>query len=166
MLECITKNEEETKSLGRQVGLHLSAGHVVGVTGELGAGKTVFIQGVASGMGVSEPVTSPSFVLMHQYSGRCPVYHFDLYRLESSSEIQTLGIEEYLWTDGVALLEWAERAKPILFPNFLHVQLHYLDEAPADSRRVVLEDPGGRFGRLLEGMLTRCEYLRWIRLPI
>jgi len=105
----VTQSPDETVALGMRIARSLSAGDVVGFFGELGAGKTTLIKGIAVGLGVAEVVKSPSFVLITQYRGRLPVYHIDLYRLERPSDFMELELEEYFYSDGVCLVEWAER---------------------------------------------------------
>ena len=119
-----TASAEATVALGRSVGELLRPGAVVGLFGELGSGKTTFIKGCALGLGVADArlVTSPTFTLMNIYRGRCAVHHFDLYRIRTPAEFAELGHEEFFGGTGVCLVEWAERAGPLL---------------PADALRVV-----------------------------
>ena len=106
----VTNSAEETRALGEQLAERLSAGDVVTLEGELGAGKSELARGIARGLGVTETVTSPSFTILNVYeSGRVPLYHFDWYRLESEEELYELGMDEYLGGDGIAVVEWAER---------------------------------------------------------
>lgn len=118
--------EEELRRYGASVAAGLSAGAVIALTGELGAGKTTFAQAVAAGLGVREAVTSPTFTLVQEYrSGRLPFYHFDVYRLASSEDAEELGIEEYFYGDGVCVVEWAERVEALLPPDAMRVHLAY-----------------------------------------
>lgn len=121
----LCKSAAETVELGHALSSQLKAGDVVAFYGDLGAGKTTMIKGVAAGLGVAEVVKSPSFVMITEYRGRVPVYHIDLYRLGasddgpkepvmSSKECEALGFEDYLSGDGICLIEWAERAELIL----------------------------------------------------
>jgi tRNA threonylcarbamoyladenosine biosynthesis protein TsaE len=107
----LTYAPEDTAELGRKLGGLLLAGDLICLIGELGAGKTSFAQGVARGLGVEGQVRSPSFTLIHEYYGRLPLYHLDLYRLNDPSELEDLGYEEYFYGDGVALVEWADRVR-------------------------------------------------------
>ena len=113
----------ETVSLGRRLASRLVPGDVVAFYGELGSGKTTMIKGVAAGLGVEEPVRSPSFVIAAEYEGRVPVYHIDLYRLAKEGELDALGLDEYLSGDGVCLVEWAERLGDQLPERALRVSL-------------------------------------------
>lgn len=136
----ITRSAEETKSLGEELGHQLQAGDVVAFCGELGSGKTCMIQGVCQGLKVADYVTSPTFILINEYVGQLegrpiPVYHFDLYRLRDSSELEELGAEEYFYSRGICLIEWAERAGNLLPPRRWEVRLEYLS---AEERRIAL----------------------------
>lgn len=108
-----TKSAEETVALGKKVGSLLSANDVVCLTGQLGAGKTTLIQGIAEGFGVKDYVTSPTFIIINEYQGKLPFFHVDLYRLEEVNDIEDLGIEEYFDRGGVCVIEWAERLKEL-----------------------------------------------------
>lgn len=130
----ITRSPEETLALGRRLGATLGPGDVVACYGELGSGKTCFIQGVAEGVGVEGPVTSPTFILIGEYPGRLPVYHIDLYRLDSLEEILALGVEECLYGPGVTLIEWAEKVEGLLPSHAIRVRLSGLGEEPRQIR--------------------------------
>jgi tRNA threonylcarbamoyladenosine biosynthesis protein TsaE len=112
----VSKSPEETQALGRLLGQAAAPGTLVLLTGELGAGKTCFSQGVAAGLGVRDQVTSPTFLLAAEYRGRLPLYHLDLYRIESPEEAEGLDLDRFLGESGVTLVEWAERA-PSLWPE-------------------------------------------------
>ncbi|MBL7084497.1 MAG: tRNA (adenosine(37)-N6)-threonylcarbamoyltransferase complex ATPase subunit type 1 TsaE [Candidatus Omnitrophica bacterium] len=119
-----TDSPQETINLGEQLGRHLKAGDVLGLIGELGSGKTTLVKGIASGLGVKEKedISSPTFVLIKEYKGNVPLYHFDLYRLDKVNDIRYLGVDEYLFNDGVCVIEWAEKMK-MLLPDYLQVDL-------------------------------------------
>jgi len=104
----ITLSAAETLARGAQIGGRLTPGAVLVFTGNLGSGKTTLIQGICRGMDITETATSPTFTLINEYHGRLPVYHFDFYRLHSAGELADLGLEEYLYGDGVSLVEWPE----------------------------------------------------------
>lgn len=126
----ITRSDEETVELGSTLGNLLDDGDVVALVGELGSGKTWFTKGIARGLGVSPNtvVASPSFALVNEYPGRMPLFHMDVYRLESLPELLSAGIEEYLHSGGVAVLEWADRWPEILPNHTLTVELAILDD--------------------------------------
>jgi tRNA threonylcarbamoyladenosine biosynthesis protein TsaE len=124
--EWISYSAEDTFNLGRQLGATLEAGDFVAFQGDLGAGKTCCIQGIASGLGVANRslVTSPTFTLIQEYQGRLPIYHFDVYRLAQEEDLYDLGYEEYFYGEGVTLLEWAERIPHFLPDERLTLHLH------------------------------------------
>ena len=123
---------EATRELGARLGRAARPGDVLALYGDLGAGKTCFVQGVAAGLGVSEPVTSPTFILIAEYAGRLPLYHVDLYRTGSLEEIAALGLEELFDGDGVTVVEWAEKAEPILPPRAVRVRIHGVGDEPRE----------------------------------
>lgn len=127
----ITQSAADTFDHGRQYAAGLAQGDVLAFSGHLGSGKTTLIQGICQGLGVSEFVTSPTFTLINEYSGRLPVYHFDFYRLDSTAELTDLGVEEYLGGDGVCLIEWPELIEAWLPGHHTWLQLsHGVEAAP------------------------------------
>lgn len=128
---------------GARLAERLGAGAVVGCIGELGAGKTCFLQGLARGLGVTAAVTSPTFVMVNEYRGRLPVHHLDAYRAESLAEIADLGVEEMFHGEGVTLVEWADKLLPLLPAHTIIVTISGLGDEP---RRIVLEGPAEAAG--------------------
>lgn len=106
------------------------------LSGDLGSGKTCFVQGLATALGITRPVTSPTFTLVHEYQGTRPLVHVDLYRLHDSREALMLGMEEYLETEGVVAVEWAERAADIFPPDTLYLDFRILPDS--HSRRITI----------------------------
>jgi len=133
-------NPEETRALGERIGRAAQAGDVLLLSGELGAGKTLFVQGIARGLGYESPVSSKSFVILGQYAGRVTLYHADLYRLEDPEQVQELGLDE-ITADGVLAVEWPERAEWILPDERLLIRFEVTSE---DTRRLHLEPHGAR----------------------
>ncbi len=115
-------NAEETIALGRKMASLLPAGTILALTGDLGAGKTTFVQGLALGLHIHEPVQSPTFVLLNAYPN---LYHFDLYRLKSSADFTALGFEEYFYKHGITAIEWPDRIAELLPPNTIHIHFRY-----------------------------------------
>lgn len=134
-MRIITNSPQETIELGRQLGQHLKAGDILGLVGELGSGKTTLVKGIALGLGVGEKeaVASPSFVLIKEYTGRIPLFHLDLFRLDRIRDIEHLGIEEYLFDEGVCVIEWAEKLK-MLLPDYLQIDLVIKSENKREFR--------------------------------
>ncbi|MFN3975320.1 MAG: tRNA (adenosine(37)-N6)-threonylcarbamoyltransferase complex ATPase subunit type 1 TsaE [Dehalococcoidia bacterium] len=132
---------EATQEVGVILGRHAEAGDLLLLVGELGAGKTTLVQGLCRGLGVPEPARSPTFVLVHRYQGRLPVYHVDLYRIGSVAEALDLGLEELLGKEGVTVVEWAERLLPALPHDYLLVRLAWEGDG---VRRLQIEGCGQR----------------------
>jgi tRNA threonylcarbamoyladenosine biosynthesis protein TsaE len=139
-----SRSPEDTQAIGERLGARLEAGDVVACIGELGAGKTCFLQGLARGLGVQADVTSPTFVLINQYRGRLPVYHVDAYRTESLTELVDLGVEELFHGDGVAVVEWADKLLPLLPSHAITVTITGLGDEP---RQIVIEQAVSDSGR-------------------
>ena len=135
----VTRSPEETRALGERLGAGLASGTVVACIGELGAGTTCFLQGLARGLGVTSDVTSPTFVLVNHYRGRLPVFHLDAYRTEALTEVLELGLEEMMHGDGVTVIEWADKILPLLPADALMVRIRGLGEEP---RHIEVEEPG------------------------
>ena len=118
MATTISASADETIALGRTIAATLRRGDVLALCGELGAGKTHFVKGLAAGLGTPSSVTSPTFTLIHEYpGGRLPLYHFDFYRLDDADAALRIGLDEYLFGEGVCVIEWAEKFPALLPPH-------------------------------------------------
>ena len=133
--QLITQSASQTRRLGRALGETLGPGEVVAITGPLGVGKTVLAQGIADSLVIEDTVTSPTFTIMNEYSGKLPLYHLDLYRLSSSSEFISLGLEEILDGGGISIIEWGERAGEELPERTLRVVMEFTDN---DQRSITI----------------------------
>ena len=143
----MTYGPEQTQALGRALGAAARAGDVFLLAGVLGAGKTCLTQGILWGLGLDEYARSPTFVLVAEYRARLTLYHLDLYRLDSVDEVEALGLDEYLYGDGVCVVEWADKA-PGAFPTeHLSIRLEVLEE---DTRRIRLAADDERHRSLIE----------------
>lgn len=148
--EIFSESPESTFQYGMRFSRVLVPGDVVGLYGELGAGKTVFIQGLCEGLGVKEPVTSPSFVLIQEYQGKYPVYHFDFYRLESLQAIEALDLAQYFDSDGICVVEWAERAEAFFLEPYFSVRISRIKEDgkwSSQTRKIEFFSPPGRLSK-------------------
>ncbi|MFA4843497.1 MAG: tRNA (adenosine(37)-N6)-threonylcarbamoyltransferase complex ATPase subunit type 1 TsaE [Candidatus Margulisiibacteriota bacterium] len=123
-----SKSAEDTVQLGKKIGSILQPNDIIALTGQLGAGKTTLIQGIAAGIGVKDYVTSPTFIIINEYQGRLPFYHIDLYRLDEIKEVEDLGIEEYFNRGGVCVIEWAEKLGGLLPANAERITIERLSE--------------------------------------
>lgn len=134
-----TYSPEETFFLGEQIGRDARPGQVITLSGDLGAGKTVFAQGVAKGLDIGEPVNSPTFTILQVYEGgRLPLYHYDAYRIEDVEEMEETGCEDFLFGEGVCLVEWAERMEELLPPHYMGVTIEKNPEKGFDYRRITI----------------------------
>ncbi len=146
-LELTTHSPEETQRFGQKLGELASPGDIFLLTGKLGAGKTCLTQGIAKGLDIKESVLSPSFVLVRELTGRLPLYHADLYRLDKIEEISDLGLDEYLFGNGLTVIEWASKGMEVLPEEHLLIEIDYLED---DERRIRLTAKGEHYEELLE----------------
>ena len=123
-----TKSYKETILLGESIGRSLKPNDVIALSGELGAGKTTLIQGIAKGLKVENWVTSPTFTIINEFKGKTGLYHIDLYRINDIEEAEDLAIEEYFDKGGVTVIEWAEKIKPILPENAIEINMKILSD--------------------------------------
>ncbi len=138
-----SRSPAQTKRLGKKLARHLEANDVLVLTGEIGAGKTTFVQGVAEGLGVPpRRVVSPSFVLVREYLGRMPLYHADLFRLDRLPEAANVGLEEYYEASGVTVIEWANRIPDVLPEQFLEVRFSVTNPT---TRRLTVVPHGKKY---------------------
>ena len=140
-MTCLTNGSDETMELGRRLGRLLVAGDVVALAGDLGAGKTRLVQGIAQGLDVPESscVRSPSFTILNIHTGRCDLYHLDLYRIGTPAELEDLGYREIFYGEGVTVIEWADKIEGLLPAAHFLVSLEILSET---ARRITLEGVG------------------------
>jgi len=135
-----TENPEETFALGQKIGRAATPGQIYTLTGDLGVGKTVFTQGVASGLGITEPVNSPTFTIVQVYEeGRLPFYHFDVYRIGDIEEMEEIGYDDYFFGEGICLIEWAELIEEILPENRISITIEKDLSRGFDYRRITIE---------------------------
>jgi tRNA threonylcarbamoyladenosine biosynthesis protein TsaE len=132
-----TNRESETRELGRRIGGQATAGQVFTLVGDLGVGKTVFTQGLAEGLGITEPVNSPTFTIVQVYEeGRLPFYHFDVYRIGDVEEMDEIGYDDYIYGEGVSLIEWANLIEEILPDHYTEIKIEKDLERGFDYRRI------------------------------
>ena len=147
----VAKSSRETKKLGRKLGKLARSGDIIGLVGELGAGKTCLVRGVADGAGVGKNawVRSPTFTLINEYQGRLPVYHIDLYRVGRRADIDGLNLREYLYADGISLIEWFEFLPAAEVDEYLELKIIH---AGVTARELTFVAHGARYEQLLEDL--------------
>ena len=148
MLKYISNSTVDTKNLAVRLALHLSAGDIICLFGNLGAGKTVFASGISSGMGVEDNICSPTFTILNEYDGRIPFYHFDVYRI-NSEEFLDMGGDEYLSGDGITLIEWPENISDVLPKERLEIYINYDGSSAENTREIVFRPIGQRYKEVI-----------------
>lgn len=113
-MKLITTSIMQTFKFGKKIGSKLKPGDIIGLTGELGAGKTILTKGIARAIGIKDIITSPTFTIINEYKGKYKLFHFDLYRINTITELENLGYEEYFYNNGITVIEWAEKVLKIL----------------------------------------------------
>lgn len=140
-----TDSPQETFALGEKIGKEAQPGQVYTLIGDLGVGKTVFTQGVAKGLGITEPVCSPTFTILQIYDeGRIPFYHFDVYRISDVEEMEEIGYEDCFYGEGLCLIEWADLIEDILPENYRRITIEKDLEKGFDYRRITIEEKAER----------------------
>ncbi len=136
-----TKSAQETHNIAKQIGESLNPGAVFTLVGDLGVGKTVFSQGLAEGLGIVEPITSPTFTIVQVYEeGRLPFYHFDVYRIGDIEEMDEIGYEDYVYGNGVTMIEWANLIYDILPEKYTEICIEKDVEKGFDYRKITIEE--------------------------
>lgn len=134
-----TRTPEETFELGKKIGRNAIPGQIYTLVGDLGVGKTVFTQGVAAGLDITEPISSPTFTIIQEYeSGRLPFYHFDVYRIGDIEEMEEIGYDDYFFGQGICLIEWANLIEELLPENIIEVTIEKDLEKGFDYRRITV----------------------------
>lgn len=139
-------NLEETEKFGIFLGANLNPGDVVCLNGDLGAGKTTLTKSIAKGLGIDDYVTSPTFTIVNEYYGKTDLYHIDTYRLDDKIDVDYLGFDEYFYSDGVTIVEWAEKIRDALPEEYMEINIKSLD----DKRDLEIKYLGNRFDELKE----------------
>jgi len=145
----LSRSTAQTQSWGRKLGWLLGGGEIIGLTGELGSGKTCFVRGLAQGLDVDKGawVRSPSFTLINEYDGRVPLFHVDLYRLSSVTEIEELSLRECFFSDGVSVIEWFERLPEDGVDEYLRIHFEHED---GNKRKLTFTTHGSRYEEIVE----------------
>jgi tRNA threonylcarbamoyladenosine biosynthesis protein TsaE len=148
-LTISTKSPDDTIEWGKRIGKRLQPGDVIALYGDLGAGKTTLTRGIAAGLELDADIHSPTFTLIHEHAGLIPLYHVDLYRLSGDDEVEFLGLEEYMYGDGVTIIEWADRMDSSLPVQRLDITLKM---AGNDIREMILRSDSERIAAIIEAL--------------
>jgi tRNA threonylcarbamoyladenosine biosynthesis protein TsaE len=149
-MECIVTTVEETYKIGEQLGSLVKSGDIICLIGDLGTGKTHLTKGIAKGLGINEYITSPTFTIVNEYTGRLNLYHFDVYRVNDPDEIEAIGFDEYIFSDGVSIIEWANYIKELIPPNNLTITIEKCLEISDNYRKIKMEYTDNRFDYIKE----------------
>ena len=149
MVKIYLENEEKTKDIGYKLGKLLNKKSVLCLIGDLGAGKTTLTQSIAKGLEVDDYITSPTFTIVNEYEGRLPLYHFDVYRIGSSDEMYDIGFDEYINSDGVCIIEWANLIEDILPDEYLYIDIKYKE----NGREMILTPIGEKYEEIIKELL-------------
>jgi len=141
MKRTMSFSDRDTEELGRRLGQALKPGSFIALEGDLGAGKTAFTRGIARGLGIDDPITSPTYTLVQEYEGRLPLYHFDVYRLDDPDEFLEIGAEEYFYGEGVTVVEWPQQVEDYLPSERLVVRI---EKGSKDNERELVWLPKGQ----------------------
>jgi tRNA threonylcarbamoyladenosine biosynthesis protein TsaE len=158
-LKVTTRSPEETRTLGAALGPTLLPGDVISLAGDLGAGKTVLVQGLGASLGVRERITSPTFTLLHEYAGRYLILHLDVYRLSTFQEVIDLGFEELLDPAAILVIEWGHAVEPLLPSKHLQIELRRSKDAEESERDVTFLPHGPDWIRKVQEMRITAEAL-------
>ena len=140
MIEIESRSEADTLALGKKLGERALPGQIYTLDGDLGVGKTVFTKGMAEGLGITDPVSSPTFTLVLEYEGgRLPLYHFDVYRIGDPEEMEEIGYDDYFFGQGVCLIEWAERIRELLPEGVIRITIEKQLDRGFDYRKIRIE---------------------------
>lgn len=135
----------DTLTLGRKIGNYLNSGDIICLIGKLGTGKTHLTKGIAEGLGIKDTITSPTFTIVNEYTGRLKLYHFDVYRVNDPDEIDNLGFDEYIFGDGVCVIEWADYIKELIPAEYLSIEIKKDSIINLNSREIILNSYGERY---------------------
>ncbi|MFR5265827.1 tRNA (adenosine(37)-N6)-threonylcarbamoyltransferase complex ATPase subunit type 1 TsaE [Clostridium sp.] len=150
-MEFIVSTIEETLNIGKQVGSLVKPGDIICLTGDLGTGKTHMSKGIAEGLGITEHITSPTFNIVNEYhSGRLNLYHFDVYRVNDPDEIYAIGFDEYIFGNGVSLIEWANYIEEIIPNEYLYINIKKIPEKGENFRKITIEAFGPSYDYIKE----------------
>ena len=154
-MEFIVTTVEETNKIGKLVGALANSGDIICLIGDLGTGKTHLTKGIAKGLSIEDHITSPTFTIVNEYTGRLKLYHFDVYRVNDPDEIAAIGFDEYIFSDGVSIIEWANYIEELIPPNNLTITIEKLPELGVNYRKIKFKYLDKRYDYIKELKLWR-----------
>lgn len=149
-MKFILTSVEETYRLGKLIGALVNSGDIICLIGDLGTGKTHLAKGIAKGLGIDDHITSPTFTIVNEYTGRLKLYHFDVYRVNDPEEIEAIGFDEYIFSDAVSIIEWANYIEELIPPNNLTITIEKLVEFGENYRNIHVQYSDRRFDYIKE----------------
>lgn len=155
MLKLVSSNSKETEQIGQRIGEILRPGDVICLSGDLGVGKTTLVKGLAKGLGIKDHLTSPTFTIVNQYEGKHLLYHFDVYRVNDVDELYAIGFEEYIYSEAVSVIEWAELISDILPKEKLWVEIKKDVNNSEDYRKIILIPNGIKYQDLINKLTLK-----------
>ncbi len=144
-MEFIVKDENMTLELGKKLGFLLNKGDIICLNGDLGTGKTHFAKGIAKGLLIDEYITSPTFNIVNEYTGRLKLYHFDVYRVNDPDEIYAIGFDEYIFSDAVSIIEWSTFIEELIPEDHISINIEKLPSLDMNYRKIVINHFGDRY---------------------
>jgi len=149
-MEFIVTTVEETNKIGELIGALVNSGDIICLIGDLGTGKTHLTKGIAKGLDIEDHITSPTFTIVNEYTGRLKLYHFDVYRVNDPDEIAAIGFDEYIFSDGVSIIEWANYIEELIPPNNLTITIEKLPELGVNYRKINFQYSDKRYDYIKE----------------
>ncbi|MGV8984158.1 tRNA (adenosine(37)-N6)-threonylcarbamoyltransferase complex ATPase subunit type 1 TsaE [Clostridium sp.] len=149
-MEFVVTTVDETYKLGERIGELVNTGDIICLIGDLGTGKTHLTKGIAKGLDIEDHVTSPTFTIVNEYTGRLKLYHFDVYRVNDPDEIEAIGFDEYIFSDAVSIIEWANYIQELIPPNNLTITIEKLPEFGDNHRKITLKYSDKRYDYIKE----------------
>lgn len=149
-MQFIVNNVESTVKLGEKLGTLLNPGDIICLKGELGTGKTYFTKGIAKGLDIKETITSPTFTIVNEYNGKLKLNHFDVYRVNDIDELLSLGFDEYIYSDAVNIIEWANYIDELIPKEHIYISIYKLPNENPHIRKIIIEYHGTRYDYIKE----------------
>ncbi|EDS78165.1 conserved hypothetical protein [Clostridium botulinum C str. Eklund] len=149
-MQFVVNNVDSTVNIGYQIGALANSGDIICLIGDLGTGKTHITKGIAKGLGIDEHITSPTFNIVNEYEGNLKLYHFDVYRVNDPDEIEAIGFDEYIFGDGVSIIEWANYIEELIPEEYLNITIEKMPELGENFRKITLIPHGNKYDYVKE----------------